>query len=93
MRETCISSEMKFQYNQKIKTYISSVKKLKFFKKFLELKIKTFKSLKLKNKRKNNRVKFQVFTVEMHLFSSNTPSKTLHLKCTSLSLNEHIIFI
>ena len=26
MRETCISSEMKFQYNQKIKTYISSVK-------------------------------------------------------------------
>lgn len=93
MRETCISSEMKFQYNQKIKTYISSVKKLKFFKKFLEFKIKNFKSLKLKNKRKNNRVKFQVFTVEMHLFSSNIPSKTLHLKCTSLSLNEHIIFI
>ena len=42
---------------------------------------------------KNMRDIFQMFTVEIYLFTLTKPSKTLQLKWTSTSLDEHIIFV
>ncbi len=39
------------------------------------------------------RVNFKCFTVEIYLFSLNISTKSLYLKWTSPSLNEHAVLI
>ena len=91
--ERSISSVYNFMRKAKLKTCISSVINLEIWYESVKLRKKQNLTCQIKKIKKNKGDKFQVFTVEIYLFSLNIPSWMFQLKCTSPSLNEHVILI
>ena len=75
-----------------MKTWISSVKKIKFYQNALKQKIRV-KNHQNKKIRKIKKDIFQVLHLKYTPSVHTVPPNALHLKYMSLSLDEHIVLI